>query len=90
MLTIVLAGCDIASGPSLRGSGVAKTETRAVGDFSEIEVANAIRLDATVGPATSLVLTTDDNILPHVKTVVSGERLRIYVDGRTPRNWGFR
>lgn len=79
-LLVVLGGCDIRSGPSLRGSGVAKTEKREIGHFSQIEVANAIRLDATTGAARSLVVTADDNILPHVKTLVVGERLRIYVE----------
>ena len=80
LLAIALAGCDITVGPSLRGSGVAKTETREVAPFSEIEVGSAIRLDATIGPANSLVVTSDDNILPHVTTVVADDRLKVYVD----------
>jgi hypothetical protein len=89
-LLFLLGGCDIKFGPALRGSGVAKSETRDVGHFSEIEVGNAIRLDATTGAANALEVTTDDNLLPHVKTIVTGERLRIYVDGSWSTDLGIR
>jgi hypothetical protein len=80
LLAVVLAGCNITIGPSLRGSGVAKTETREVAPFSEIEVGSAIQLDVTVGDPTGLVVTADDNVLPLVRTEVTGERLKIYLD----------
>jgi hypothetical protein len=76
----LLSGCNIVIGPSLRGSGVAKTESRDVGQFSEIEVGNAIQLDVTVGEPAEITVTADDNILPLVKTIVDGDRLTIYVD----------
>jgi hypothetical protein len=79
-LLTLLGGCQVAFGPALTGSGVAKTEPRDVAPFSRIEVSNAIQLDVVVGPRTSLEVTADDNILPYVKTVVSGDRLQIYVD----------
>jgi hypothetical protein len=88
-LAFGLAGCDFSLGPSIRGSGVAKSETREVGDFSEIEVGNAVQLDATVGPPNSLVVTWDDNLLPQLKTVVVGKRLKIYVDGSCSTNLGM-
>jgi hypothetical protein len=89
LLSVVLAGCDIAIAPSLRGSGIAKTETRSVGEFTEVEVGNAIELAVTVGPEQNdLVVTADDNLLPHVQTIVTGNRLKIYLDTSCSTNVG--
>ncbi len=68
------------TGPQLVGSGNAETESRDVEEFAEISVSSAIKLDVTIGPAISISVTADDNILPHVKTEVIGDRLKIYVD----------
>lgn len=68
------------NGPQLVGSGSAATETRDVGEFDEISVSSAIKLDVTVGPAVAIAVTADDNILPHVKAEVMSNRLKLYVD----------
>jgi hypothetical protein len=78
--SILLADGNSANGPQLVGSGNAATEAREVGEFAEISVSSAIKLDVTVGPAAAIAVTADDNILPHVKVEVSGDRLKIYVD----------
>jgi hypothetical protein len=75
-----VAGCGVSLGPSLQGSGIEKMETRAVGGFTEIEVGHAIELQVTIGPAADLVVTADDNLLPKLRTEVSGDRLSIYCD----------
>jgi hypothetical protein len=90
VLTIAFAGCDVVVRPTLQGSGNVKTETREVSQFTEIEVGNAIQLDATIGPANSLVVTADDNLLPHIKTVVAGNRLRIYIDSPCSTDSGIK
>jgi putative autotransporter adhesin-like protein len=88
LLAVLSTGCNITIGPSLHGSGVAKTETRDVGSYSEIEVGSAIQLDVTVGEPTSLVVTADDNVLPLVRTEVAGDRLKIYLDNSLSTNIG--
>ena len=88
LLAVLSTGCNITIGPSLRGSGVAKTESREVAQFSEIEVGSAIQLDVTVGEPTSLVVTADDNVLPSVRTEVVGDRLKIYLDTSLSTNIG--
>lgn len=65
---------------ALVGSGVSKAETRELADFTEVDVGNSVTLDLTVGEATSLEITTDDNLLPHVITNVENGRLKISVD----------
>jgi hypothetical protein len=79
-LLVAFSGCDVSFGPTLRGSGIMNTESRAVDSFSEIEVGSAIELEVTIGPAADLVVTADDNILPYLKTEVSRDRLNIYLD----------
>jgi hypothetical protein len=92
LLAALATGCtfNVSSGPQLKGSGVSKTEERAVGGFTQIEVAGAIQLEVTVGPATSVVVTTDDNILPHVVTQSSGDRLRIAIDASYSTSLGVK
>jgi hypothetical protein len=68
------------TGPQLVGSGTAETESREVEEFAEISVSGAIKLDVTIGEATEIAVTADNNILPHVKTEVVSKRLKIYVD----------
>lgn len=80
VLLAVASGCHISHRPSLQGSGVAKSETRAVGSFTEIELEGQIELDLSTGPATDLNITGDDNLLPHIKTEVTGDKLKIYAD----------
>ena len=72
LLSSLLVACGVA------GSGVAKTEARDVGSFTEIEVSGAVRLDVELGPKTSVEVTGDDNIVPLLLTKVEGSALRIY------------
>lgn len=68
------------NGPPLVGSGTAATEERKVSEFAEISVSSAIKLDVNIGPAAAIAVTADDNLLPHVITEVTSDRLKIYVD----------
>jgi hypothetical protein len=88
LLITVLSGCQIGPPPVL-GSGVSKAETRAVTDFDEIDVSNAVRLELTVGPVVSLEVISDDNLLPLVKTEITGTRLRVFVDRNVSTNVGI-
>jgi hypothetical protein len=62
---------------AIHGSGVSKTESRAVGSFSKIDLAGSPDVDVTVGPAASVSVTTDDNLLPLIETTVNGDTLSI-------------
>jgi hypothetical protein len=68
-------GCNL---NAVHGSGIAKTESRAVASFSKIELSGSPDVEVTVGPATSLTVTSDDNILPLIETTVSGDTLSIH------------
>jgi hypothetical protein len=62
---------------AIQGSGVSKTESRAVGSFSRIDLAGSPDVEVTIGPAISVAVTTDDNLLPFIATTVDGDVLRI-------------
>jgi hypothetical protein len=79
---LTLSGCQVSgSGMSLfaviRGSGVPKTEERQVGEFSRIQVRGSTDVVVSVGPATKVSVTADDNIVGHVTTEVDGDTLEI-------------
>jgi hypothetical protein len=61
----------------INGSGVSKTESRAVAAFSKIDLSGSPEVEVTVGPETSVSITADDNILPLIETTVSGNTLSI-------------
>jgi len=67
------------------GSGNAATEQRDVGGFNSIEVGEAIRATVIVGPAVTVSVTADDNLLGSVQTTVIAGRLKIGMNGGSPR-----
>lgn len=79
--SLTLAGCSIASGPNIVGSGHAATDQRAVESFTKVRVNSAIAATVIVGPDISVVVTADDNILPQVVTNVTFGRLDVSLQG---------
>lgn len=70
-----IAGCKGMTG--IRGSGVAKTETRELAAFDSINLSGVGRLEVTIGKPGPITLTTDDNLLPMILTEVTENRLTI-------------
>jgi hypothetical protein len=68
---LALTACGV------RGSGTAATQTRQVGEFTEIEASGVIHLRLGLQEPRALQLSGDDNLLPLVTTEVSGKRLVI-------------
>ena len=71
-----VSGCGI-GGPRVQGSGIAKTETREVGGFTRVESAGSANVTVQIGEKQSVVIETDDNILPLIDTIVKGDKLLI-------------
>lgn len=69
----MLTGC---SQPGVKGDGVIKTETRGISDFSRLVVAGGYDIQWSVDKP-SLTITADQNLLPLIKTTVSGSTLQI-------------
>ena len=80
-LCVAACGCRRSGQGKIIGSGVAKTEVRAVGDFEEIELRGQGSIELSFGPPQPLEVTADDNVLPLIKTELRGRRLVVQIDG---------
>ena len=69
----VVAGC---SHSGIKGDGVIKTEDRLISDFSKVVVAGGYKIKWSSGKP-ALNISTDQNLLPLIKTAVNGNTLQI-------------
>lgn len=67
---------------AVSGSGVAATETRDISDFTGIDVGGVFQVEVSVGKDFAVVVEADDNLLPYVRTEVSGGVLKISTSER--------
>jgi hypothetical protein len=65
-------------GPGERGSGNVITQTRAVGDFTSIEVDYPAQVFITQGNSVSVKVEAEDNLQPGLQTQVRGNTLQIF------------
>jgi len=77
LLALVLGACSRIPGINLRveGSGNFVTENRDVSGFDRVSLSGFGEVNITQGNAESLRVSTDDNIMPYVKTEVQGNTL---------------
>lgn len=78
-LALMTAGCTI----SVRyedGSGVVVEEERSLSRFTRVSFEGIGKLIITQGDAESLTIEAEDNIVPHIDTVVRGQTLQIAFD----------
>ncbi|MDD4553710.1 MAG: DUF2807 domain-containing protein [Bacteroidales bacterium] len=73
-LSGLVAGCNLVG---VRGNGDVKKESRKISSFNGIEVSGAFKVFLKQGSTEELVVETDENILPLVKTEVYGSTLKI-------------
>ncbi len=72
--------CSFVSGATLAGSGVSASDERKVDSFDEIESLGSIDLSIRIGEQTAVVVRGDDNLLEHIVTEVSGNRLTVSME----------
>lgn len=67
------------SGPAkrIKGSGHVIKETRTLGSFNSIDVGGAFEIELVKSDEEKIVIEADDNIMPHIRTRVSGNELDI-------------
>lgn len=70
---LLLSGCHWVG---VKGNGDIKTEKREISDFTRVEADGAFEVTWTPGAA-AFSVTTDANLLEHIRTRVSGDRLQI-------------
>lgn len=68
------------------GSGTTISEFRDVNLFSKISSEGTFVVNITQGPTQSLEIIADDNIIDRVRTIVSGDRLKIYLEDGNYKN----
>lgn len=78
------------NGPQVVGNGQVVTQTRAIGNFTDIEARGASEVVVRVGPAPSLAITADSNIIPQLSSEIKGNKLILgsrgsYRTRHTPR-----
>ncbi|MDB5916180.1 MAG: hypothetical protein JWR40_414 [Massilia sp.] len=84
---IIVTGSDdvqvksVFSGNTVAGDGRLAHDVRAVGNVSAINVSGPLEVLVRVGPAASLEVDADSNLLPMIRTEVSGGVLRMWVEG---------
>jgi hypothetical protein len=61
--------------PGVTGSGVIKTQSRALEGFSVIESKGSIDLDIKIGPQYAVAVEADDNLFEYIRTEVHGDSL---------------
>ncbi len=72
--------CSFVSGVTLAGSGVSASDERKVDSFDEIESLGSIDLSIRIGEQAAVVVRGDDNLLEHIVTEVSGNRLTVSME----------
>ncbi len=79
---LVFAGCEVQidSRPTVFRSGTPKTEERPLGEFSSVKLAVGMNLKVTCDQEPAIRITSDDNIVPLVKTEVKDGVLQIWSD----------
>jgi hypothetical protein len=65
------------SDPVVEGNGNYTRDMRAIGDLPQVAVNGSMQVDVRVGPAPSLVVEADSNLLPLIHTEAHGDTLRI-------------
>jgi putative autotransporter adhesin-like protein len=77
-ILLAVAGCSV-----VNGSGQVKTESRQVSGFTKIDLAGTGEVTIVQGPAESLTIEADDNVLPALTRKVSDSTLRLGTKPRT-------
>ena len=77
LVPFLVSGCHHGRFSEVKGSGKRQTETRQVGPFTAIETDGAFDIEVVCGKTVSVEVEADDNVLPLVSTLVSGNKLEL-------------
>lgn len=89
-IAFLVAGCSVringpvsivGSDPVVQGNGIASAQTRATPQFHQVRSEGSVSVVITQGPATSVKVLGDSNIIPLVKTDVHDGVLTVMEEG---------
>src|SRR4051812_2368547 len=83
---LTLGGCHLTG---IRGNGHLVTENRPVTEFTSVEAEGAFDIEWVPGPA-SCTIRTDENLLRHVETSMSGKKLMLEWHGQLRPTHGMK
>ena len=83
---LALGGCHITG---IKGNSHIITETREVPEFTSVEAEGAFDIQWIPGPA-SCTITTDENLLTHVETSMTGNKLELRWHGQLHPTHGMK
>jgi len=72
---------SVFSSNAVAGNGTVAHDVRQVGPVAGLEVSGPLEVNVRVGEATTLAVDADSNLLPLIRTEVSGGTLRMWVEG---------
>jgi hypothetical protein len=77
LVSMIFISCSLIGGKRIRGNGNVKTETRATGQFSSVNVSGNIDVYVRQDAVSSVKIETDENLLEHMEIKVDGGTLEI-------------
>jgi hypothetical protein len=80
ILVLFIVSSCIFSGPSIKGNGNVKEETRSTGDFTEVKVSRGMNVYISNGETTKVVVKADENLIDAIETEVVGDVLNVTVN----------
>ena len=83
---LALGGCHLSG---IKGNGHITTETRQVPEFTSVEAEGAFDIEWVPGSA-SCTIRTDENLLSHVETTMTGSRLELRWHGQLRPTHGMK
>jgi hypothetical protein len=75
---LAITSCNFISDRRIDGNGVSSTQNRSVGDFHSINASGGMDVIVSQGPASSLKIEADENLLQYLETRNDGGRVEIY------------
>lgn len=77
IFSIIISSCHFFGHKTIRGNGVVKSEVRAVGAFTNVDVSGNINVYVKQDSASSVKVEADEDLLQYIKIEVDGNTLQI-------------
>lgn len=85
-LLAAASGAVIAAGPwsgeTVKGNGSLRTQERAVSGFTGVALSIPAEVELRMGASEGVLIEADENLLPHIETVMKGGTLELRAAGR--------
>lgn len=73
----VASPLDWVAGERVQGSGVIKKQTRELAHFTGVSLSVPANMELRIGTTEGITIETDDNLLPHIETIIENGVLKV-------------